>query len=607
MPWFHRTEFLGHDLALFLPDPNWRTAVQIAARIEAVVDEGRTGRETRRPRHHVLRLEQGGTWNLPAAETAELEDALANLGTPTTGERVYVGLPIFPDRLTPAEWGVRIFDAQWVVNYDATGFSIHAANAVPAEPTRAWLAPLLVGRLAQRPRLRALNEEESQCSMRLLERSPWDFRIAPAAEAGVGADWPALLQANWRELPESLVEDVLEYEDVGDGRVEAVDGQEATTRRRQNFLVTLESRAQIRTLLNFFLARKGRVQSFTAPWLLTPGDDTPTTPHSTKARFAEDELSLAFANQDQADAKVAMLQVPWEIEGVEGETPAQSALAYFYRFSMQVPGGPLVWRYTNWEQDLVRAGDGTYLGGQAGLMRHDFVESTLDLSDGPTTLGSWMFEGNPLLRVVQRTLDVPLEIEIMEGDPAAPDAAVVIYSGEVAPVSWEGRRISAPTKVLGGLLEIKVPNFFFGPVCNHQFCGAGCTLDPEDWTFTGEIVSQVGNDLTVDVTVNPPAAALVDDYFAKAWLKKGTAADHELRQVVRSVDLGGGQQKLTLKKPLRAFVVGEEITFRPTCTGTRAECQTKFDNYINFGGHPHIAPRNLSVPARQTAVPTGKK
>lgn len=607
MSWFHRTEFLGHDLALFLPDPNWRTAVQISLRLQAAIEAGRTGRENRWPKHPELRLTQSALFNLEAADTQALEDALANLGTPTIGDRVFVGLPLFVDRLHVSEWGERIFDAQFVLNYDATGYTIHAANAVPAEPAREWLAPLMVGRLTERPRLKALNQDESEFRLRLIERSPWDYRIAPAAEAGVGADWPALLEANWRELPESATEDTLYYEQIGDGRVEALDGQEGAVRRSQRMLVTMQNRNQVRTLINFFFARKGRVQAFDAPWLLQPGADTPTTPHETKARFAADEITLAFANQDQADARVDFLQVPWEIEGVAGETPEQAAEAFFYKLWLDVPGGPVVWRFTNWSHDLTRAGDGTYLAGQVGLMMHDKITKAIDLSDEPTTLRSWIFESNPLVRVLQRTLDLPLQIEIRRGNPAAPDAAVIDYTGDVGPVSMQGRQLSAPTKVLGGMLEVKVPGFFIGPSCNYQFCGAGCTLNPVDWTFAGTIVSQVGNDLTVAVTANPPAAALVNDYFAKAWVSKGAADTYELRQIVRSVDLGGGQQKFTLKKPLRAIVGGEVVSFQPYCSGTRAECQGKFDNYINFGGHPHIAPRNLSVPARQTATPTGKK
>jgi len=100
---------------------------------------------------------------------------------------------------------------------------------------------------------------------------------------------------------------------------------------------------------------------------------------------------------------------------------------------------------------------------------------------------------------------------------------------------------------------------------------------------------------------------LVDDFFAKAWIKTGEGEDYQLRQVVRSIALGGDQQKFTLKRPLRTVEVGAAVTFRPYCSGTRTECEEKFDNYINFGGHPHIGAKNLSVPTRDPVTPTGKK
>lgn len=615
MPLFHRTVFLGHDLALFLPDPNWRSSLEITHRLVAEIEAGQTGRENRRPKHYALRHELAATWTLPKAQTAELQNALWTLGTPTTGDRVYVGLPIFVDQLVPGRWAEKIYDAQWVLNYDETGYSIHASDDLPEVPVRRWFAPLIVGRLQQRPKLTALSDERAQYALRLLERSPWDFRIAPANPAPevVEVDWPAALEANWKELPQDWTEDILEYDDVGDGRVEALDGQDGNVRRAQSFLVTMQNRAQVRALLNFFLARKGIVQSFAAPWLLQPGDDLPQTPHTTKARFADDVLKLTYSSDLTAEAQIGMLQVPWEIAGVAGETPEQAPDAYFYKLWLDVPGGLVVWRFTNWEHDLQRNEGGavTYKGDVNALFQHDKITHAIDLSDDPVAIGSWIFEGNPLVRVVQRVLDVPMQIEIRRGDPANPDAAAVVYSGEIVEADNEGRRLSASTAVLGGLLDVKVPNFFFGPVCNYQFCGAGCntsgSMAPEDWTFTGTIVSQVGSDLTVTVTGNPPAAALVDDYFAKAWLKVGAGDAHELRQIVRSVALAGGQQRFKLKRPLRTVVIGAAATFRPYCSGTRAECEGKYDNYINMGAHPHIGNRNLSVPARTATTPTGKK
>lgn len=609
MALIERTVFLGADLVLFMPDPNWKFAIEVIHRKETRTDAGKTGRENRWPRRYTMLHEISATWSLPQAETAALETQLADLSVPTAGDRVFFGMPMFMDQLAPASWAQRIYDAQWVLNYDETGYAIYAANAIPAEPVRRWLAPLLVGRLQQRPVLQAKTNLRAQCSLRLLEKSPHDYRVAPAAEGVVSANWPAALadRDNWRELPQSSTEEIMEYEEIGDGRMEAADGQEGTTRRTQQFLVTLKTRAQIRTLLNFFLARKGSVQSFTVPWLLQPGADTPETPHATRARFATDELRLLYKNDGLADAKISLVQLPWEIEGVAGETPEQAPDAYFYRLTMDVPGGPLQWRYTNWETDLARAGDGTYKGDVEGWWEHDKITQTIDLSDDAVNLTSWLFEGNPLIRVVQRLVDVPIGIEIFKGNPADPDAAVKVYEGEIEAVSIKSRKLSATTMVLGGRLTAKVPNFFFGPECNHEFCGAGCLLDTEDWTFTGTIESVSGNEVTLVVTSNPPGATLDDDWFAKGWMSKGAGETYELKQIVRSLPLSGGRQKLTLQRPLTEYTGGEVCTFMPYCGGTKGECQDKFGNYINFGGHPFISDRNLSIPRRETTPTAGKK
>jgi hypothetical protein len=608
MAMFHRTVFLGQDLALFLPDPNWRWSVEVTHRMESFVEAGKTDRENRAPRRYSMLHEIAATWTLKKELTAELEAQLYTLSVPTVAERVFVGMPLFMDQLEPARWGERIYDAQWVLNYDETGYSIHAANAIPGAPVRRWLAPLMVGRLQERPTLLAINDGQARYSLRLLEKSPWDFRILPAAEGAPSANWPQSLtdRANWRELPESTTEQVEVYEEIGDGRVEAVDDVERNTRRGQRFLVTLLSRAQIRTLLNFFYARKGRVQSFEAPWLLRPGADTGATPHTTRARFTDDALKLVYTTDASTNAKIGFTQVPWEVAGVAGEQPVQAAVAYLYRLTMDVPGGAQVWRYTSWEHDLVRAGDGNYLGDLRGFWEHDRIVKTLDLSDEPVTLASWIFDGNPLLRAVQRVLDVPIEIEIFRCDPANTAAAQLVYAGEIEEVRTKSRKLSASTLVFGGRLSAKVPDFFFGPSCNHEFCAPGCELDPADWTFSGTVVSQVGNELTLTVTSNPPAAELTDDWFARGWISKGAGANYELKQIVRSAVVGGNQ-KFTLQRPFAAVQAGDELTFMPYCSGTRAECIDKFDNLINRGAHDFIAGRNLSIPRRETTPTAGKK
>jgi len=615
MAYFHRTVFLGHDLSLFLPDPNWETAVEITYRLSSHVQQGRTGRENRWPRHFALRHELAAAWVLGKDDTAALQAALYELQFSTTPEkRVYVGLPLFMDRLEPARWGERIHDAEWVINYDATGYAIHAADDIPAVPPYAWLAPLIVGRLDKRPQLKAITDWDSGFTLKLIERSPWDFRIAPAPQGATPANWPDLL-VDWTERPIDWTEDNLRYSEVGDGRIEALDEEMGVMRRGQELTVALQGRAHVRALLNFFLARKGRVQSFAAPWQLCPGEDTVATPHTPRARFAEDAITLRYGDDENASCRTKMVTVPWEEGDVAGETPSQDGRAYFYRFWINVPGGPVEWRFTSWESDLVRP-DGTYLGDANAFFKHDEITHTIDLQDNSVTIESYLFAGNPLLLIRRRQLDVPLHVEIRKGPAANPAAAKIVYVGEVGEVKGGSRSISASTLVLGGRLQVKVPAYYYGPTCQHQFCGAGCnrvdadnpggSMPPEAWTFSGVITAGAANTIDITVTDNPQAVDLVDDYLAGAWIKSGEGDAFELKKIVRSQQLGPTTQRLTLKRALRVAGIGAEVTFMPACSGTRAEC-TRYGNRKNFGAHPHIGPENLSLPTQETATPTATK
>lgn len=599
MPSYQTTIFLGHDLALFLPEPNTKWEIEIKHTLEVAIEEGRTGRENRYGTHEEIRHELKANFTAPKAIAEELESALWNLTTE------FIGVPLFIDAMSVANWGDLVYDAAYVLNYDTTGFAIYASDDIPEEPDYEMLAPLFVGRLKSRPRLTALTQGDAQYSLTILERSPWDFRISPAAQA-VGDSWPALLVENVRQLPETWTDDIIEYQTIGDGRVEAVAHDEGVNRRRQKLLFTLSNRTEIRTLLNFFKARGGRRESFVVPWAFRPSDaDAAATPHSTTVRFATDSLTLRYKHASLASVSIEFVQLPWELEAVEGETPEQSPRVYFYRFTLDVPDTPVVWRYTNYGKPLTRADDGEYV---TAPIEHDAITQTIDLQDSSVKLVTWIFAGNPLVKVAQRRYDTPLQVEIFEGSPTAPSDAEIVYSGSIGSPELNGRRFDVPTTLLGGLLETKVPGFMFSERCNHEFCQAGCNLDPDDWTFDGTADSTDGLDLTLTVTENPPAADLVADYFAKGWVKKGTGEDYEVRQVVRSTPGVGSVQVFTLKRAFRTLDEDEPLTFRPYCEGTRAECQDKFDNYINNGSHPHIGPKNISLPQVNTSQQnTGKK
>ena len=625
---FIRTTFLGHDLALWLPENNWAQSPELTYTLASKIETAESGRENRAPTHACPRHKISAKWTIPAAETAAWLAGTANLGT------AHIAIPIPTDRLTPADYADRIHSSQVLVAWNDTGdFRLLLASALQSTnlSTFTHLAPLYVGRLAdnERPTLRALNDQECEFTLTLDEQSPWDFRIAPAPITTTLTDtWPAILDPNWRELPEDTTKDTLTTETLGQGRTAALDGHEGAPRRSQKFLVTLDGREQIRTFLNFFRDRQAQVRSFIIPWCLTPSeDDTPETPHSTRVRFATDNLTLKYLTDELAEAFIEVLELPWEINLPAGEKPEQPPVAYLYRFSIDVPGGGHVWRYTDWESDIevdestipATSGSGSspienreskienYQGDLTALIEHDQITKTIDLGDDPTTLTSWDFPGNPLARILQRALDVPLAIDIHECNPLDPAPVPRhLYSGRIAEVTMEGRKYTATTTVLGGKLEIKVPNFFYSITCNHGFCRAGCQLKPADWTFTATVESITAATLTIAITGPRQNSDNYDDFFRRGWISKGGGLDYELRAILASARLGAGRWQLTLKRPLRNIQPGDTITLQPACSGTIAECQ-RYNNYINFGGHPHMGPENLSLPSKETSPAGGKK
>lgn len=599
---FARTVFLGHDLALFLPHPNWRRTVDIAHRMAVGIDASRTGAEERTPEHDEMRLLLTATFTLDAPDAHAMEEAHWELGT------AYVGVPLFPSALPVANWDERVYDAEYVINFGDDGsYALYALAEVPSEPEFGYLAPLLVGRLVKRPSVRWLTRDIAQFELQLTERSPWDFRVTERS-VEVGTDWPAVLVENVRELPETEMDDMLEYRDLGAGRVEAVQGEEGAVHRTQHLLFTLATALEIRTLLSFYRARGGPWKSFVMPWAARPGADTEATPHETRVRFAQPELTLRFAHGSKADAKISFVQTPWEIDPVEGDEPEQAKRCFLYRYTLLSPT-PVVWRFTNWGRTVTRAGDGDYL---AAVLEHDTITQTTDLMDPATEIFSWMGSTNPVMRYFKRKGEVALTVEIFEADADDAAGAVLVHVGDIVDPKSRGKLITAPTTLFGGALDVKVPNLMIGPECGFELCGAGCnradSMPPEDWTFGGTVTALAANEVSVLVTSNPPAAALVNDYFANGWIAKGDGETYEVRKIVRSEDLGAGVQKFVLKRAFSVLAGGTVVTARPYCNGTWTECLEKFgDNTVNFGGHRHIAETNLSLPKANTAVNSGKK
>lgn len=186
---FYTTNHLGNTLHLWLAEHDWSIPPRIVHILDTQIEAGLSSRENRRPVYEAMRLQQ--TISLVLADT-EANALLAQLRSSRTE---YIGMPIYADAWPLEDWPDRIYNPQYAIAFDETGYDIYETASVPGAIARSQIAPLLVGHLREQPRLRGLAEGVCELSVTLVEDSPWDDRIGVMPEV-VAADWPEALVPN---------------------------------------------------------------------------------------------------------------------------------------------------------------------------------------------------------------------------------------------------------------------------------------------------------------------------------------------------------------------------------------------------------------------------
>lgn len=574
------------SLLLLTTQPNMGSGLTLAYTVGTTLDEGLGGRESRRPTHEALRIEQTASFVMEASAADAFRNDLQNLGTN------FVGIPIWSDYLTGTDWAQRIHEAQYLVRFSNSTLVAGSSSLVGAE----YYAPLLVGRLKDKPSYKLLTVTVAEVTITIREDSPWAYRIAPKDTVSA-ANFPANLSPDWTDVAEQWTDSVT-FNKLGDGRVTTVDGEEHAPKWGQDAQFTFGSRSEIRTMLGFFGAVKGRWASFTAPLWFRPGSNTSATPYTTKARLSSDTLTLSFQSGEVATTRISLWQVPWEINGVSGETPQQSARAFLYKFTYDLPT-PVVSRFTNYEKPLAVAGDGTYA---TARIEHDAIKYAINLDGGTISLNTDRFTGNPLLKFIPFSAEARLLLEIRECAPDNPDAGTVIWSGEITEAQGNGKRIKAKGDVFGFVFERKFPRFLMQQDCNVTLFSTACGVNKTTYTKTGTISAISGTELTIAT-----ASTNAEGWFARGDIWVGSGSTLERRMIVASTPAAGTGQTLTVDRPLAQNTTGASVQFWPGCNGQYSTCSGKFSNALRFRGHPFMPKDNPTLKRVATTQDTRKK
>jgi hypothetical protein len=252
----------------------------------------------------------------------------------------------------------------------------------------------------------------------------------------------------------------------------------------------------------------------------------------------------------------------------------------FYIFTL----GPIVWRYTTAEQDLV-VDEETYL---AAAIQGDSVKQTGEPTNDALTIEvpSWIAPAQMFMSAPP-TQPIQMSIGMMH---AGDTEMLIAYNGEVTQVNFPmpGRaRITIESLMTSmqreGLRlgwQRSCPDSLYDPLT--------CKVSKAAWLVNLTVLTIDGFTLGVNLAVGKPAGHL-DNGFIE-WNHPARGIEYlaiERHELVTGNPVGEVNARLTLFAPPGELFEGATGSAYPGCAFTPAACQA-FGNYPNYGGVPDM-------------------
>lgn len=558
MSWFNDITIDGRAAVLFLLSNDWRQKPKIAHLLGADEAEGGTGIEATASEHHAMRLTQTLYFYLEQAQAQELLTRLLAL----TDARI--AIPLWADQRPADSYAAdRIYAAQHYVNLDElTG--AYVLDGSGGHPTTCGL---LIGRLAAEPSIVAVTDQHATIELRIEDDSPWASRVSVNTLAAPTFDW----LPDHRTPPRVQRHTQFERKKVGAGRETAFLRAEAPAKREDRGTFVLTGSQEIRRLLTFWNDKRGPHFAFNVPAWFHPGYEDGAEPVQ-HVRFIEEVLNFEFTGFDEIKVSIALRE---QLTLVGGQ-PDQARPSRAYLVKVWWDGSATIAAWAEWESPLTHGG----LTYNTSIVEVSRSSETLRPGETEWELMVYDFTGNPLRAFALLARERRLKIEIRECDPLNAAGAVLVFTGEIKNAPRKGQIYRAKCTLFGDVLRHLVPNFYCQTSCNHTLYDDLCQVSEAAKKVTGGVT--VVNATQLDVT---GGAAAVADWFAWGYAAIGAGDTMELRFILRSAPIAGGQ-RLTVHRPLFYNGPGAAIDFYPGCDGQYAGGCAKHANQINYGGAP---------------------
>jgi len=577
----------GEATWLVLAEPDWSMPVRVRHEYLTEIARGVTGVESRRPLRTVPRLTIEYRFSATEAEVELWRNFVGTLGD----ERVAVAL--WPD--ASALDLTALYDPQVSAGWNA-GFTSIAVAESGGTPAGAYTAPLVIGRL-QRGSIDYLDAEQAIITVKVVEESPWSARVD--IDGSAPSSFP--VAPDWASPPTEKTSDLLDFDDVGDGRELASDGEDLV-RWQQSAQFTLD-RAGLSDLMRFWKGRRGGFGAFAMDSFFGAGTDTPQAPLVFSGtggrgymRFAGDVLEVEFETPSLATVKATFDQV------LDATNEQSDPFAYLFEiYSDADPAdvarltsyeSPITYNSQTWTPARIEMGELK----SSLKIENDTAKIEVDLRDLPQIA--------PILRHETIT---PVRVKVYLADLSTnPATASVLRFGMAGKWKLKGQRASFEVRPFAGILERKVPRFMLSRTCNFALFDGGCGVDKDSYKVTGDYkVTYDGGRTIVCHNLAGVPSGIGDNWFQNGWVEIGTGIDRQVRTITNNWwDAANSEVHLTLSRPIRTDVasVGADVAIYAGCDGSYGTCVSKFSNGQKFGGAP-FAP--VYLPNRSTGFTGG--
>jgi len=263
-------------------------------------------------------------------------------------------------------------------------------------------------------------------------------------------------------------------------------------------------------------------------------------------------------------------------------------------------------RFTSYENSIV-VPSGTYAGTYTPApFSFDKVKVGLKLDQEKLEVKSFKFTNNPLNKMWPFALDAILTIEIVEVDAVTPSSTTAIsrFFGDVTSIDSDYKTTAVP---FGNLFDRKFPRFLLSVSDNYTQFSPPTQISAASFQYSGTLPGVIDTtSQTISVT-STTGHAQVTSFFAGGWLETGAGATLEKRSILESAPIGSNLVQLYLDRPLLKATASASCVFYPGYDGSIDQCETKFSNRINFGGHAYIPNVNPGVKAIKPKKTSGGK